>query len=144
MALLHYSTHRFGLSPASLVVIVVLPLCCNCCRHHFGLRSSSSCWGKLFLLPPCVGLGCTRPPCIGLGRNPPPLPLRVTALLPRLFVLAWVRFINVSPHSSYHACCPCGRPSLPSPSPFVSQLIVEGELVVVSSEAGWLSLWPRS
>jgi hypothetical protein len=143
MALLCYSTCQFGLSPASLVVVVMLPLCCNRHRHHFGLHSSS-CWGALFLLPPRVGLGCTRPPCIGLGHNPPPLPLRVAVLLPCLFVLAWVRFVDVGPHLSYHACCPCGRPSLPSPSPSVSQSIVEGELVVISSEVGWLSLWPCS
>ena len=76
MDLLYYSTHRFGLCPTLLVVIVVSPLCCSCSHHHVGSHSSS-CFPTLFLLPPRIGLGCTCPPCIGLGGNPPPLPLCV-------------------------------------------------------------------
>ena len=109
MALLSYSTHWFGLSPTLLVVIVMSTLCCNCHCHHVGLHSSSLCWGALFLLPPCIGLGCTRPH-VGLGHNPPPPPscwlgFNSSTLAPirRTTLIALV--VNL-PHPHPHCLCP--------------------------------------
>jgi len=52
MALLRYSTRRFGLSPTWLVVVVLSPLCSSRrCRCHVGsCYSFLWCWATLFLL----------------------------------------------------------------------------------------------
>lgn len=130
MSLLRYSTARFGLSPACLVV-VVSPFCCSRCRRHVASRSSSSCWAAPFLvivlglsltflaslipfalLPPLVSIRCRwcRFDVDGV------VSLSLVSIRCRWFRVAAVGFLVVSPLSLLACPPPARRTRHPPPA----------------------------